>query len=122
MKKETHIMKRARNSAGFTILELLVVVLIVALLLAVALPAIGKARGDAGVLGSMANLVTLDVAHVLYAADWNGRQVTWVVDDLSAFGSVANYNSKHGGCSFFPDEGCHPPVLVGCPSAPMHVI
>ena len=55
-------MKRARNSAGFTILELLVVVLIVALLLAVALPAIGKARGDAGVQGSMANLVTLDVA------------------------------------------------------------
>ncbi len=56
MKKETHIINRARNSAGFTMLEMLVVVLIVALLLAVALPAIGKARGDAGGLGSMANL------------------------------------------------------------------
>ncbi len=58
-------MRHARCCAGFTILELLVVVLIVALPLAVALPAIGKARGDAGVLGSIAKLETLDVAHVL---------------------------------------------------------
>ena len=113
MKKETHIMKRARNSSGFTILELLVVVLIVALLLAVALPAIGKARGDSGVQGSISNLVTLSVAHVLYAADWNGRQVTWAVDDLGAFGSVSGYNQAHGGCSSLFDEGCHPHILWG---------
>ncbi|MCZ6444958.1 MAG: prepilin-type N-terminal cleavage/methylation domain-containing protein, partial [Planctomycetota bacterium] len=75
-------MRHPRCCAGFTMLELLVVVLIVALLLAVVLPVIGKVRGDAGVQGSMANLVTLDVAHVLYAADWNGRQVTWAPDDL----------------------------------------
>ena len=105
MKKEAQIMKRARNPAGFTILELLVVVLIVALILALALPVIGKVRGDAGVQGSMANLVTLDVAHVLYAADWNGRQVTWTPDDLAAFGSVSNYNSAHGCFDWF-DEGC----------------
>ena len=98
-------MKRAHNSAGFTMLELLVVVLIVALLLAVALPVIGKVRGDAGVQGSMANLVTLDVAHVLYAADWNGRQVTWAPDDLGAFGSVANYDDAHG-CGGWHGEGC----------------
>ncbi len=106
-------MKRAPNPAGFTILELLVVVLIVALLLAVALPVIGKVRGDAGVQGSMANLVTLDVAHVLYAADWNGRQVTWVVDDLGFYDSVWDYNDAHGGCSGQHDPGCHPPVLGG---------
>ncbi len=105
MTKETHIMKRPRNSAGFTMLEMLVVVLIIALLLAVALPVIGKMRGDAGIQGSMANLVTLDVAHVLYAVDWNGRQVTWAPDDLGAFGSVANYAADHG-CSSWFDEGC----------------
>ncbi len=113
MTMETHIMKRARNPAGFTILELLVVVLIVAMLLAVALPVIGKVRGDAGVQESMANLVTLDVAHVLYAADWNGRQVTWVVDDLAFYGSVANYNKAHGDCNSPFDESCHPPVIWG---------
>ncbi|MCH8150839.1 MAG: prepilin-type N-terminal cleavage/methylation domain-containing protein [Planctomycetes bacterium] len=104
-------MRHARCWAGFTMLEMLVVVLIVALLLAVALPVIGKARGDAGVQGSMANLVTLDVAHVLYAADWNGRQVTFARDDLAAFGdNVGDYNDAHGGCCCF---GCHPPILAG---------
>ncbi|MCH8343831.1 MAG: prepilin-type N-terminal cleavage/methylation domain-containing protein [Planctomycetes bacterium] len=98
-------MRHARCWAGFTMLEMLVVVLIVALLLAVALPVIGKARGDSGVQESMANLVTLDVAHVLYAADWNGRQVTWAPDDLGAFGSVANYANAHD-CSGWFDEGC----------------
>ncbi len=107
-------MRHARCCAGFTMLEMLVVVLIVALLLAVALPAIGKVRGDAGIQGSISNLVTLGVAHVLYAADWNGRQVTWVVDDLSVYGSVANYNQAHGGCFGSPfAEGCHPAVLAG---------
>ena len=103
-------MKRARNPAGFTILELLVVVLIVALLLAVALPVIGKVRGDAGIQESMANLVTLSVAHVLYAADWNGRQVTWTPDDLGAFGSVDDYASDHG-CNDRFDEGCSDMLL-----------
>ena len=115
-------MRQAPARAGFTMLEMLVVVLIVALLLAVALPVIGKARGDAGIQGSMANLVTLDVAHVLYAADWNGRQVTWAPDDLGAFGSVANYAAEHG-CSSWFDEGCSDllwgwdcdGVFYGCP-------
>ena len=98
-------MRHARCSAGFTMLEMLVVLLVVALLLAVALPAIGKARGDAGVQGSISNLVTLDVAHVLYAADWNGRQVTWAPDDLGAFGSVAEYAYAHGCFTWFA-EGC----------------
>ena len=99
-------MRHPRCCAGFTMLELLVVVLIVALLLAVALPVIGKVRGDAGIQGSMANLVTLDVAHVLYAADWNGRQVTWAPDDLGAFGSVANYYDAHSCPGGWFGEGC----------------
>ncbi len=115
-------MKRARNPAGFTMLEMLVVVLIIALLLAVALPVIGKVRGDAGVQGSMANLVTMGVAHVLYAADWNGRQVTWTPDDLGAFGSVVHYANEHGCFNWF-DEGCRNILLgwncdgtiLGCP-------
>ncbi len=106
-------MRHARSSAGFTIVELLVVVLIIAVLLAAVLPVIGKVRGTAGIEGSISNLVTLGVAHVLYAADWNGRQVTWVVDDLAVYGSVGGYNDAHGGCSSPFDEGCHPPIIWG---------
>ncbi len=97
-------MRHARCCAGFTMLEMLVVVLIVALLLAVVLPVIGKVRGTAGIEGSISNLVTLDVAHVLYAADWNGRQVTWVDDDLGFYDSVGDYNDA---------VGVHPPIIWG---------
>ena len=107
-------MKRTQRAAGFSLIELLAVLLIAAVLAAIALPAIGKARQSSGVEQSLANLVTLGVAHVLYAADWNGRQVTWAVDDLAAFGDdVGDYCDNHGGCYSFGDPGCHPPLLVG---------
>ncbi|MHC4416173.1 MAG: hypothetical protein ACYS0G_12905 [Planctomycetota bacterium] len=105
-----------KKGTGFAIGELLAVVLVVALLLAAALPVIGKVRGDSGVQQSIDNLVTLGVAHVLYAADWNGRQITWVVDDLAVYGSVASYNQAQGGCDSPGDPSdptCHPPILAG---------
>ncbi len=97
-------MKRTPRAAGFSRIELLAVLLIVAVLAAIALPAIGKARQSSGVEQSLANLVTLSVAHVMYAADWNGRQVTWAVDDLGFYNSVQNYCDAHGG---------YPPLLAG---------
>ncbi len=98
---------------GLTIIELLAVVAVVVCLMAAALPVIGKVRARSGVEGSINNLVTLSVAHVLYAADWSGRQVTWVVDDLAVFGSVANYNNVHGCDRYSNPEGCHPDVRWG---------
>ncbi len=60
---------------GFTIIELLVVVSIIALLVGMLLPAIGKARDTARVNVSKNNLRQLGVAHQTYAADWADRQV-----------------------------------------------
>ena len=104
-----------RPESGFTLTELLGTLLVVVLLLATTLPAIGMggARGDAGVQGSIANLVTISVAHVLYAADWNGRQVTWTRDDLGTADSISGYNSAQGCTSSFNQPPCHPPVLAG---------
>ena len=107
-------MTRSRRFTGFTIVDLLILLVVVTVLISLALPTLARARGDSRIQESLNNLVTLSVAHVLYAADWNGRQVTWVVDDLAAFGDdVEDYCDAHGGCYWSGDPGCHPPVLAG---------
>ena len=72
--------------SGFTIVELLVVVSIIALLIAILLPAIGKARDAARMTQSQGNLRNLSVACDTYAADWGDRQWTAVPDDAGLVG------------------------------------
>ena len=105
-------MTRSRRFTGFTMVDLLILLVVVTVLISLALPTLARARGDSMVQESMANLSMLSVAHVMYAADWNGRQVTWAVDDLGFYNSVQNYCDAHG-CYSFGDPGCHPPVLAG---------
>lgn len=88
-------MKYHKQRLAFTITELLIVVLVVSICISLMLPAIAKTRGDSMLQESMDNLVTLSVAHVMYAADWNGRQITYVADDISIYGSVQEYNNFH---------------------------
>ena len=107
----THHRQRA-----FTIIELLVVVSIIALLIGILLPAVGKARDKARTSTSESNLRQLAVAHVAYAADWEDRQLTLVRDTISAYGSnVGDYNA-----AVAPDAGgvearyeVHPGVTAG---------
>ncbi len=107
-------MTRSRRFMGFTIVDLLILLVVVTVLISLALPTLARGRGDSMVQESMANLSMLSVAHVMYAADWNGRQVTWAVDDVAAFGNdVEDYCDNHGGCFNAYDPGCHPPVLAG---------
>ncbi|MHC4826616.1 MAG: prepilin-type N-terminal cleavage/methylation domain-containing protein [Planctomycetota bacterium] len=85
-------MKSTRRQSGFTIVELAVVLLILVVLLVVAVPSIAGARNSAGIQQSIANLSMMSLAHVLYAADWEGRQVTWTRDDLGVYdGDVQAY-------------------------------
>jgi prepilin-type N-terminal cleavage/methylation domain-containing protein len=79
------------QSRGFTIIELLVVVSIIALLIGMLLPAISKARDSAKVTQSLSNLRNLAAAHQSYAAEWNDRQFTLVRDDLAMYGSAESY-------------------------------
>ena len=96
---------KTRKQTGFTIVELLVVVSIIALLIAILLPAIGKARDAARVTQSTANLRNLAVANDTYASDWADRQFTPVADDMGLVaGNPVTYNAQ---------VACMPQQLVG---------
>ncbi len=82
-------MRSQSCSKAFTIIELLVVVSIIALLIGVLLPAIGKARDSAKLTQSQSNIKQMGTAVVTYAAEWGDRQVTWVEDYLSRYGTSA---------------------------------
>jgi len=106
-------MKYLRSSRGFTLIELMILLLIAAILTAICLPSLATGKGDSMLQESMSNLMTLSVAHVMFAADFNGQQVSYTADDLSAYGtSVEDYNIANG-CETYWDPGCIPPIIAG---------
>ena len=101
-------------SKGFTIVELLVVISIIALLIGILLPAIGKARDKARTTTSVSNLRQLAVAHNAYAGDWEDAQVSLCRYNISAYGSVEDYGEAIGmgtGDKFWKNG--HPPQIAG---------
>jgi prepilin-type N-terminal cleavage/methylation domain-containing protein len=97
---------------GFTIIELLVVISIIALLVGILLPAIGKARDTAMVYTSKSNLRQMAIVHKTYAADWADRQITYMRDTLGQYGGdVQIYNAAIYGSGNGME--LHPPILAG---------
>ena len=83
---------------GFTMTDLVIVLSAVALLGAVVVPALGRLRGSSGFTVSISNLVTQHVAHLMYAADWDGRQFTVSRDNFGAQGNnLQSYLAYHPG-------------------------
>ncbi len=60
------------RSRAFTLIELLVVIATVALLMAILLPSLSKARRAGIAIGCLANVRSLETAHVLYYDDHRG--------------------------------------------------
>lgn len=109
----------SRAQRGFTIVELLVVVSIISILVAILLPAMNKARDQARLTASQANLRNIGTAHVTYAAEWGDRQFTLVADSISSFGDSAGeafvqYAIANGGSASEDDRHLwHPPIYLG---------
>ena len=108
MMKGCNMLKQTETQCcrrGFTIVELLVVVSIIALLIALLLPAVQKGRDKALVSQSLANLKNLATANELYAGDWNDRQFTACPDDAG----LANGNCTQ----YLATIACPPQQLLG---------
>src|SRR5271170_7301218 len=63
------------NRRGFTLIELMVVVAIIALLVAVLLPSLGKARERSKIVYCLSNLRQMGIMYRTYLQDQNSRGV-----------------------------------------------
>jgi prepilin-type N-terminal cleavage/methylation domain-containing protein len=104
-----------RCDRAFTIVELLVVVAIIALLIGILLPAIGKARDQAKLTQSQANLRQIGQAHATYAGEWSDRHFTLVDDNFGRYGS----NGGQAAEQFYLLTGsAHPGIFWGWVTVP----
>lgn len=88
------VQNKQMSPSGFTIIELLVVVSIIGLLIAILLPAIGKAREEGMQTQSRVNLRNIGVAAGTYGADFSDRQWTASAEEVGLFaGNCATYTA-----------------------------
>ncbi len=110
--------KNMRQKRGFTLIELLVVVAIIALLIAILLPALGNARNKGKRVSCLSNLRQMGLAAGSYVQDWNfypisvsGTGIKW--EDFIDDPNLAKTKNLGYAVSLLPYH--HVKMLYDCP-------
>ncbi|MAE67571.1 MAG: hypothetical protein CMJ18_25215 [Phycisphaeraceae bacterium] len=85
-----------REAHGFTLIELLVVISIIALLIALLLPAIKRARETGRRVACGANMRQVGLMHIMYTSDYDGYFFTSTLGEgATAYGHNHRYGNAH---------------------------
>jgi prepilin-type processing-associated H-X9-DG protein len=82
--------KWGQHAAGFTLTELLIVVGLIAMLIALLMPAMGKARAAANATACLSNLRQVGTTWTMYVAENRGRLPEYIFSSLGAPNTAAD--------------------------------
>jgi prepilin-type N-terminal cleavage/methylation domain-containing protein/prepilin-type processing-associated H-X9-DG protein len=103
------IMRSKQGPAGFTMVELLVVISVIAILASLLLPSLATAKAKAQAAQCKSNLRHIAIAQALYVTDFDAYPFSEFGDWFSLLGS---YGAEIGPDFYYQDE-----PLLWCPSA-----